>query len=575
MRRNKVWLIVSCLVALALVSAVQGKETVLNSLGKTVERPQYGGTFTYAITAGIYNFDPPAMPSFAYAPTAEFTNEELVTGDWLKGPAGSGESGWLAEEFPRVELATGVLAERWEVVNPDTIIWHLRRGVRFHNKPPVNGREFTADDYIFSRKRCLFLETSWHYMTYTDEQRKSWSAKALDKYTVEEHFGPNQIGEALRIGGDYNFIQPREVIEQFGDQKDWKNACGTGPFMLTDYVPQNSATLKRNPDHWRKHPLYPQDTMPYLDEIRIVIIADISTQIASMRTGKIDFVRVTAPKNAQELRKTNPELKYLRHVPTMSSNIFMRMDKPELPFKDIRVRRALAMAIDRQAIADQFYDGDAEMLTFPITPYPEFRDVYIPLDQLPEKTRELWKYDPEKAKRLLAEAGYPKGFKTEIVCAASPDHVDRLEIVKAYWSAIGVDLSITPKEWGVYGSIFRNRTHNQMIMNVGVNSTPRSMNNYRPENFCNTMMVNDPYLKEVYDKTQEYFFDWDKLAKLWKEAHLYILEQAWSIEPSTPYTYTFWQPWVKGYQGEYSTGCWNLHMYWNYIWIDQSAKKKS
>jgi len=574
MKRRTVLWAVGCLLVLTMAVAAQGKDMVKDALGRQVEKPQYGGTFTYALTAGIYSFDPPTMPSFVYCPTVEFTNEELITGNWLKGPAGSGNSGWLAEEFPRVELEGYRLAEKWEVVDPNTIIWHLRKGVRFHNKPPVNGREFVAEDYIFSRKRCLFTETSWHYMTYTDEQRKSWSAEALDKYTVKEHFGPNQIGEALRIGGDYAFIQPPEMIEKFGDQKDWKNACGTGPFMLTDYVPQSAATLKRNPDYWGKHPLFPEDRMPYLDEIKIVIIPDLSTQIASMRTGKIDFLRLTTPKNSKELIKTNPEMKYLRHPPSNSVGIFMPVDKPELPIHDIRVRRALTMAIDRRTIATDFYEGDAELCTFPITPYPEFKDVYVPVDQMPPSVKELWDYNPEKARKLLSEAGYPKGFKAEMLVANLPGHTDMVSIVKEYWSAVGVDLSINQKEYGAFQGIYLKRTHADMIYGWGVNSTPRTMNNYRPNNYTNSMRIDDKYLNDVYIKTQEYFFEWDKLAALWKEAHMYILDQAWYIESPVPYTYTFWQPWVKGYQGEYSAGCWNLHMHFSYAWIDPSAKKK-
>ena len=610
MKRKIVWLVVSCLMVAALllascgpaaveeekvtppteekaappeeeeVAPPEGKEMVRDSLGRMVEKPKYGGVLRLAFAGSdIQTFDEAAMFSAVYAPTMELTNEELVTGDWTKGPVGTGESSWLAEEFPDVRLATGRLAESWEVVDPDTVIWHLRKGVHFAINPDseasrlVGGREFTADDYIFSRERLMLGNTSWHRMTYTDEQRESWSVTKLDKYTVEEHFGPNQVGEAVRIGGDYGFMVPREVVEEYGNLSDWEHSCGTGPFILKDYVSSSGATLERNPNYWQKHPLYPEDTMPYLDGIKILIIQDTSTRMAALRTAKLDTTRGITWEDGDQLLKTNPELKYLRHLASNTPyQIFFRTDEPELPFADIMVRKALAMGIDRQVIKDEFFGDNAEFLSHPITPYKEFEGIYVPLEEQPESVQELYEYNPEKARQLLAEAGYPDGFKTSIVCYAT--QVDLLSIVKADWEKIGVDLAIDVKEYGAYVGILVNRTHAELISMSWVASTPRSMNNVRPANYTNWMMIDDPYLNDVYTKTQEYFFDWDKLTELWKEKNAYILEQAWSIELPSAYFYCMWYPWLKDYNAEYSPGCWNLYGYWTYVWIDQDLKEE-
>ncbi|MBI4283944.1 MAG: ABC transporter substrate-binding protein, partial [Chloroflexi bacterium] len=91
------------------------------------------------------------------------------------------------------------------------------------------------------------------------------------------------------------------------------------------------------------------------------------------------------------------------------------MDKRELPFKDIRVRQALMMATDFQAIKNELYEGDADLLAWPVINQPETKGAYRPLETLPPAVAALWKYNPEKAKQLLAEAGYPNGFKTKVV----------------------------------------------------------------------------------------------------------------------------------------------------------------
>jgi len=545
-----------------------------------VEKPKYGGIFTIAYGGDNFpTYDEAVMWSASNSPTMELTNEELITGDWTKGPVGTGETSWLAEEFPDVKLSTGRLAESFEVIDPDTVIWHLRKGVHFALDPDseasrlVGGREFTADDYIFSRTRLMLNSTSWHRMTYTDAQRASWSVKKLDEYTVEEHFGPNQIGEAVRIGGDYGFMVPHEVVEKYGSLADWRNSVGTNAFILKDVVSSSQVTFVRNDNYWQKHPLYPEDTMPYLDGIKILMIPDMSTRMSALRTAKIDTTRGITWEDGEMLIRTNPELKYLRHLASNTPySLFFRTDKPELPYSDIRVRKALAIGINRQAIKDNYFNGNAVFLSSPITPYKEFEDIYVPLEEQPESVQELWQYNPVKAKQLLAEAGYPDGFKTSIVCWTGSVQIDLLSVVKDDWAKIGVDLTLDTREYGAYVGVLVNRTHPEGIIMSWVASTPRSMNNVRPANYTNWMMINDPYLNDVYNKTQELFFDWGALGELWKEANTYILEQAWYIELPSPYLYCMWHPWLKDYHAEYSPGCWNLWGYWAYVWIDQDLK---
>ena len=87
-------------------------------------------------------------------------------------------------------------------------------------------------------------------------------------------------------------IYPPEVIEEHGDAKDWRTIVGTGPFMLTDYVLDSSITFKKNPDYWRNDPKYPENRIPYIDEMRMLIFPELATRMAALRTGKVDWVGV-------------------------------------------------------------------------------------------------------------------------------------------------------------------------------------------------------------------------------------------------------------------------------------------
>ena len=524
------------------------------------EKPKYGGEFIVSRSSDITGFDPVYTPGSVMA-TRYYTNEELMREDYTKTLAGTGEAGYqTGEVFSGVHV--GCLAESWEVPDGYTVIFHIREGMHWHDKPPVNGREFTADDVVYSYLRNYNTQGSWHYTQWPREVVDALEVTAPDKYTVVIKAPSPVAAEILRVGGNWQFVIPREVVELYGDMTDWEVSCGTGPFELVDYVNMSSATFARNPNYWQKHPWF-GDQLPYVDSMKWLIVPDLSTRIAALRTGKIQSIGGLTWDEAEALIKTNPELEWKETAPRGSYIIGMRTDKPELPFHDIRVRCALNLAFNNQAVIDDYYSGYAEMIDYPVSNYPENSLMYIPFEELPEDVQELYGHNPEKAKQLLAEAGYPNGFTTSIVCTAS--HVDLLSIVKDNWEEIGVILNIEPKDIPVYNSISYRRTFDEMFMAVSVSYWPRSWNNFIPENYLNKSFIDDPVMNEAIQYWIDNSIDWEECCQVAREVFLHAFEQAWYVPIPGAYTFTFWQPWLKGYHGQ---------GFLEYCWIDQELKKE-
>jgi len=500
------------------------------------------------------------------------TNEELMVGDWSKGPAGTGEVSWRIVPL-NISTELLCLAESWEMPDEQTAVFHIRKGIHWHDKPPVNGRELTAEDVAFSINRGFLSDLPFSMKSRAPSVGIA-SVEATDKYTVvikssEDNIIATQIGGVCEI---VRMLAPEAGGEFPGDYREWTTCIGTGPFIIVDYVPSSSAAFVRNPNYWMKDPVHPENTLPYVDAVNILIIPDASTRLAALRTGKVPMLGNLSWEDKGSLVKTNPELKWVGGISSKGgSQVGMRVDRPDLPFQYQIVRRALAMGVDRQAIADELYGGNAEVFAYPVLPTPEFKEMFTPLDELPESIQELYEYNPEKAKQLLAEAGYPNGFKTPLACTS--DGADMASILKAYWGKIGVELEIEVRERGAHSGL--RYTHGGMYMLGHPADHPQILMPFATGQFGNFSVVSDPYIDDTLPRLNELGTDWGELSRVYKEEVTpYVLEQCWYIDLPAAETYTFWQPWLKGYHGEHDVGFRNLNTWTIYVWLDQELKKE-
>jgi peptide/nickel transport system substrate-binding protein len=272
-----------------------------------------------------------------------------------------------------------------------------------------------------------------------------------------------------------------------------------------------------------------------------------------------------------------PQLEYTRYL-VSGSPISMRMDNPDLPWHDKRVRHALTLAIDNQALVDELYGGHGELLAHPILPYPEFKDMYTPLEEQSETVQELFSYNPDKAKQLMTDAGYPNGFTCQALCTATG--VDNLAVVKDYWAKIGVDLQIDVRDATVFTGIYSRGKQEEMIYGTpgsGANQ-PSKFSNYYGVGTLNYTRIDDARCNEVMETVDklgwEFYTDRAQFCSIMKDIYPYILEQCWQIPMPGYYTYTVWWPWIKDYNGTGGLGYLNTYNYLKYIWIDQDLKKE-
>ena len=372
-------------------------------------------------------------------------------------------------------------------------------------------------------------------------------------------------------------LENPEAIKQWGDIRDWHHAIGTGPFILKDYIPNNSATLIKNPNYWGYDERYPQNKLPYADAVKYLIIPDDAEALAAMRAGEIDAMAGVTFKQSQEIRKTNPEIMQIPISGTQALTIQPRNDRA--PFNDIRVRKAMQMAIDLPTIAKDYYHGLVE-------PYPStvtsrsFKGWGFPYEEWPQELKDEYAYNPVAAKKLLADAGYPNGFKTHVVADVAWD-MELLQLIKFYFAGIGIEMEIRPMESTACNAFMEDRKYDQLLYRqygpFG-HTYPPLVAVGRFHTKTNLLGVSDPVIDAFYPKAVAAISE-DELKQVLKDMNERVARQHFAISLLQPMGYCLCQSWLKGYHGQIHSiwmgngGPSRLSLYGARFWIDQKLKK--
>ncbi|MCX7829078.1 MAG: ABC transporter substrate-binding protein [Thermanaerothrix sp.] len=398
------------------------------------EKPVYGGTLVYRESA-----DPPKIdPAFATDTTSDralnLIFETLVVND----PDGK-------------KILPG-LAESWSINKDATVFtFKLRKGVKFHKvsegKPTLNkGREVKAEDvkYSFERlvrlksPRAYFVEQIKGYKAFSEGKAKEWEGiKVIDPYTVQFTLDYPFAPFLSVLAYSAFSVVPKEDAEKWG--KDFNfHPVGTGPFVLKEWKHDQNFVVERNKDYWGKDAQ--GNRLPYLDRIEFRVVPDDSVAWLEFQKGNIDILPDVPDEYYKEcLAKYAPKKLFQQRPWVGTYYIGMNMSKP--PFKDNqKLRQALNYAIDRDAINKLVINGR----------YLVNKGVLPP--GMPGYNPNLkgYKYDPAKAKKLLAEAGYPNGLEVELQFNNNQRHKSVCEAVQAQLSQIGVNVKLKELDWGVH-----------------------------------------------------------------------------------------------------------------------------
>ena len=565
-----------------VVKEVAGKKYVTDpTTGKVVIAPQYGGTLTYATAGEPADADTHFLHSQARVTGA--TTEKLGLMDWgIDRDVFSFRTTYIP---PDLSVYKPHLAESWDTPDPLTIIFNIRKGVNWQDKAPMNGREFTADDVVFNFHRLLglgdFAEAGPSPFTY--QRPPGESVTATDRYTVVIKLPePSSAALGQYLGMGLTYMNAPEVIQEHGDVKDWRNLVGTGPYFLTDWTDGSSFTFQKNPDYWKDDEKYPGNRLPYIDEIQGLIIAEEETRLAGLRSGKIDILGLPAGGSdiksvevVESLRKSNPEIMLQPWWGRSETSYVMDASKP--PFDDVRVRKAMQMAIDLEGIDRSVYKGTSawqpqgiigEGVSGYFTPFEEWR----------EEVKNGYRYDPAGAEALLDEAGYPRGadgtrFKTVL------NHLYRFdlgysELAATYGAEIGVDVQINVLDGAAATAVRGDRTWEGLIYHTMGNST-------EPLGFVRQMVhstshedlhgIRYPELDALLDAAQATTSE-EERQRLVKEVDMYTMENQWWIWGPKAGNYMSHQPWVVGFNGEAHLGFMDYFPILTRLWIDSELK---
>ena len=369
------------------------------------QEPKYGGTLQVAILADAWSLDP------IHIQTTE--GDRMVRGifgDTLyHWSIKKGEyEPWLATALPEISE------------DGRTYLIPLREGVKFHD-----GTTFDAHDMVYSINRILNPDNkSYIYKKYA---KIIAAVEAVDDYTLKIVLkDPDNAFMAKLIERDFVPVS-KEAVEKAGEDYGTKIVVNTGPFKFVEWLQGDRIVFERFEDYWQKG-------IPYLDKIVCKIIPEEATALMQLRLGEVHILEDVARKDIKTLKEDeNVIVKLVTGI--QHEQIYLNTSRP--PFDDIRVRWALAHAIDRQAIIEGVFEGYAVESVGPYHPWfwthnPEWKQPYP--------------YDPEKAKKLLAEAGYGLNnpLKFELMATNQDMFVDQAVMVQAFMADIGAQVEVLP-----------------------------------------------------------------------------------------------------------------------------------
>ncbi len=314
------------------------------------------------------------------------------------------------------------LAESWEF-SPDalTLTLYLRQGVKFHDGTPFN-----AEAVKFNIERFLRPGVAFRFMI-----AKIIEVEVVDEYTVNLHLDRPFAPLLAHLAHAFIGMFSPTAVKALGPGGVVEEPVGTGPFRFADWIRGERLILVANEDYWGER--------PRLDEITFKVVPEIGARVMMLEAGDAHVAWGVSPHDAPRL-EADPAITLL-HAPAGPRTMYIGINNQLPPFDDVRVRHAINYAIDREAIVDYILLGVGEVSVAPIAPGTFGHHPVGP-----------WPYDPERARELLAEAGFPNGFDTVLLHPTGRYMMDVAvaEAIQTMLVEVGIRAELVTKEWAAF-----------------------------------------------------------------------------------------------------------------------------
>lgn len=470
--------------------------------------PQRGGTLRIALEAEPDNLDPHFLIQTSSMRVMEMMYSTLL------------------HLGPDMDISPD-LATDWEVSEDGTTFtFNLREGVKFW----CNGREMVAEDVKYSLDRLSDPDggSPWNY---------AWGAldriEVVDDYTVRIVMTEPSAQLLAQIATPWTAIVPKEVVEENGGSLK-TTACGTGPFELVEWEPYQHIKMERNEDYYNPD-------LPYLDELMWVPIEDEATRAQQMMSGEMDMDLVAPPKSISTYENAS-NIKLVSGP--VCSYFYIGLNANREPFSDVRARQAVAWALDREEILEAVAFGQGTALKGGLIG-PDTFWAYSDITVYPEP-------DLEKARELLAEAGYEDGVEVDLVCRAESVYEDQAQMIKAQLEEAGFTVNINAMEQGaVTQKVWSEGDFDMTPTRWGTWVDPDDFlyGEFHTEGSWNPYGCGTAEIDALLEKGRREM-DPEERKKIYKEAERLIAEHACYVLEYRPYQYAAVQDYVMGFQHE-------------------------
>lgn len=549
-------------------AAAEGNAAVAAEALANAGDPVEGGDITIYWQEFYNNYDPSLADNRNYA----LWFERLWSPDW----ALSRDKYDWSSEYVTMEHMTGQLAQSWEIADDySSMTVTLRDDAVFQTLPAsydyYGGRTLNAEDVAWSYRRLIGIDG-----VEKCEAEQNWSSKigclesceVVDEQTIIFHFNTNSepaindfMIAGVNIGGvEWDTLTPEQ-------QTDWHYACGTGPFIVSDYVADSYMTFTKNPNYYMVDGSGNQ--LPYLDSVTLAVIPDTANRVSQFIAGGLDMLGwgndVIGNSEKQQLRDAMSNSTYYEYsYVTNPCGIFLKQCHPALADRNVRI--AIQKAINMEEVTTAYYGLNAsELQLFGIwSQSTEWSSV----DEWDDELLDEYSYDPEASRQLLADAGYPDGFEFNVTLFAMMD-VDLYTLVSEYLAQVGITMTINtvsvPPEMQAIG--LDTSDPRCIPGTVCLYNIAGGIENYASYGNNNNGAINDPELDALIG-TMQAATTLEEQAEAARAEDLYVARQHYTVQCGPcERVNSYISGRIGGYSGERLWKNWNVTTVLTNIWV--------